>query len=52
MVGLRRREGVAMGQIAIDYGLSRRALASLRQRLQPFLEEGLLLIEGDRWRPQ
>jgi len=50
MVGLRRREGVAMGQIAIDYGLSRRALASLRQRLQPFLEEGLLLIEGDRWR--
>jgi len=32
-----------------DYALSRRALASLRQAaLQPFLEEALLLIEGDR----
>jgi len=39
LVGLRRREGVAL-----------EAPAELQQRLQPFVEQGLLLREGPRWR--
>ena len=39
LVGLRRREGVAL-----------EVPAELQQRLQPFVEQGLLLREGPRWR--
>ena len=39
MVGLRRREGVRI-----------QAPEALRRRWQPFVERGLLLQEGPRWR--
>jgi oxygen-independent coproporphyrinogen-3 oxidase len=39
MVGLRRREGVLL-----------QAPEALRRRWQPFVEQGLLLQEGPRWR--
>lgn len=39
IVGLRRREGVALS-----------APAELERRWQPFVEQGLLLREGPRWR--
>ena len=50
LVGLRRREGVAMAPLARRQGVSAAALAALRARLQPFAERGLLRIEGPRWR--
>jgi len=46
-------KGWRWGNSGIDYGLSRRRTGSAcGKRLQPFLEEGLLLIEGDRLAPQ
>ena len=54
MVGLRRREGVRLPQLLAQAagaaGPVHGALAELRQRLQPWLERGLLLEEGERWR--
>jgi putative oxygen-independent coproporphyrinogen III oxidase len=45
LVGLRRREGVRL-----PAWLDGTALALLRQELAPWLEQGLLLEEGCRWR--
>ena len=45
LVGLRRREGVPMPVLLAQVGLG-----VLQQRLQPWLDAGLLLIEGPRWR--
>jgi len=50
LVGLRRREGVSMDRLAAEHGIGPAELGGLRQRLGPFLEGGLLLIEGSRWR--
>jgi len=50
IVGLRRREGVAMGRLARDHGISAAELEILEQRLESFLNRRLLLIEGSRWR--
>jgi oxygen-independent coproporphyrinogen-3 oxidase len=50
LVGLRRREGVAMNPLARRHGVSAAALAALRARLQPFEQRGLLRIEGPRGR--
>jgi oxygen-independent coproporphyrinogen-3 oxidase len=50
LVGLRRREGVPMGRLAAEHGIGAADLGALRQRLEPFLARGLLLIEGPRWR--
>ena len=45
LVGLRRREGVDLGEL----GLDAHARASLEDRWRPFLEEGLLLRRAGRW---
>ena len=45
LVGLRRREGVHLPLLLAQVGVG-----ELRQRLQPWLEAGLLRIEGPRWR--
>ena len=45
LVGLRRREGVHLPLLLAQVGVG-----ALRQRLQPWLEAGLLRIEGPRWR--
>lgn len=50
MVGLRRREGVHMAALAAQYGLPSAWIQDLRDQLHPFEREGLLLIEGPRWR--
>jgi oxygen-independent coproporphyrinogen-3 oxidase len=50
MVGLRRREGVALEPLLAAAGLGGEALEALRRSWQPFLERGLLLREGPRWR--
>ncbi|MEB3270937.1 MAG: radical SAM family heme chaperone HemW [Synechococcus sp.] len=50
LVGLRRREGVQAEQLAARAGLSRAQLADLRRALGAFEAEGLLLVEGPRWR--
>lgn len=54
MVGLRRREGVRLARLLGAAGWCRELvspeLARLRQRLQPWLARGLLLVEGERWR--
>jgi len=50
LVGLRRREGVNLEALAAAYPISRESLADLRERLQPYEREGLLRIEGPRWR--
>jgi len=50
LVGLRRREGVNLEALAAAYQVRREALADLRDRLQPYEREGLLRIEGPRWR--
>ncbi len=54
MVGLRRREGVPMPRLLADAGVQGPALAAvlaeLRAELAPWLEQGLLLMEGPRWR--
>ena len=54
MVGLRRREGVAMEHLLAQQGWSQlevaKQLVRLRQRLATPLEAGWLVIEGPRWR--
>ena len=52
LVGLRRREGVAMAALLRQAGSSDPAprLQELRQELQDERDQGLLLIEGQRWR--
>ena len=54
MVGLRRREGVAMEPLLTLQGWApqevARQVAQLRQRLAVPLEAGWLVIEGSRWR--
>ena len=50
MVGLRRREGVNMAKIQACYNLPASSVQELRHRLQSFEAEGLLVIEGIRWR--
>ncbi|MEB3350716.1 MAG: radical SAM family heme chaperone HemW, partial [Cyanobacteriota bacterium] len=45
LVGLRRREGVHLPAL-----LGRAAEPELRRRLEPWIREGLLRIEGPRWR--
>ena len=54
LVGLRRREGVRLAALLVGEGLDApavaAALAELRQELAPWLERGLLLEEGGRWR--
>jgi putative oxygen-independent coproporphyrinogen III oxidase len=52
MVGLRRREGVPLRQMLAQQGLGRQAEIELRQRLAPFEQRGLVLVEGGRWRLQ
>jgi putative oxygen-independent coproporphyrinogen III oxidase len=54
LVGLRRREGVRLAALLAGEGLDgagvASALAELRRQLAPWLERGLLLEEGGRWR--
>ena len=50
LVGLRRREGVRLHHLAESAGIAPSALDSLRQRWQPFTEQGLLIEDGGRWR--
>jgi oxygen-independent coproporphyrinogen-3 oxidase len=54
LVGLRRREGVVMAALLADAGLQPRSLPDhlqqLHRLLAPEREQGLLLIEGPRWR--
>lgn len=50
LVGLRRREGVHMPALLAQTGLGPAALEALRGRLEPWTNEGLLRIEGPRWR--
>ena len=50
LVGLRRREGVRLEHLAESAGIAPSALDSLRQRWQPFTEQGLLIEDGGRWR--
>ena len=50
LVGLRRREGVQAHDLAARAGFSAAQLADLRRWLQPFEADGLLLVEGPRWR--
>ena len=50
LVGLRRREGVNLEALATAHRIGREALADLRGRLQSYEQQGLLRIEGPRWR--
>ncbi len=50
LVGLRRREGVRLADLAGQAGVTRAELGDLLGRWQPFCERGLLLQEGPRWR--
>jgi putative oxygen-independent coproporphyrinogen III oxidase len=50
MVGLRRREGVNLEQLARAAGLSAADEGSLQALMAPWRQRGLLLVEGRRWR--
>lgn len=54
MVGLRRREGVDLAALlaaaGLDGAIRAAVLAELRVELAPWLEQGLLRVEGPRWR--
>jgi putative oxygen-independent coproporphyrinogen III oxidase len=50
LVGLRRREGVNLEQLVQLHGLGPDDLEAMKKRCSPFLTEGLLRIEGTRWR--
>jgi oxygen-independent coproporphyrinogen-3 oxidase len=50
LVGLRRREGVPLADLAQRAGLGAAALEALEHRWQPYRQAGLLLQEGPRWR--
>ncbi|MFZ9167476.1 radical SAM family heme chaperone HemW [Vulcanococcus sp.] len=49
MVGLRRREGVALAALAQTHGVSCEQFRLLEQRLEGFLRRGLLRRQGRRW---
>lgn len=50
LVGLRRREGVRLADLASQAGVTSAQLGDLLGRWQPFRERGLFLQEGPRWR--
>nr|YP_002048745.1 Oxygen-independent coproporphyrinogen III oxidase [Paulinella chromatophora]ACB42535.1 Oxygen-independent coproporphyrinogen III oxidase [Paulinella chromatophora] len=50
IVGMRRREGVALAMQAYISGVSEQALKLLLIRWKQFYDSGLILIEGERWR--
>ncbi len=50
LVGLRRREGVRLADLAGQAGVTSSELGDLLGRWQLFRERGLLLQEGPRWR--
>jgi putative oxygen-independent coproporphyrinogen III oxidase len=54
LVGLRRREGVHLPRLLAQAGWDgpsgQRCLEELRRRMEPWCGEGLLRIEGPRWR--
>ncbi len=50
LVGLRRREGVAIAEVAASAGLDGAAIADLRLQLADVEQAGLLRVEGPRWR--
>ena len=54
LVGLRRREGVQLPRLLAQQGLGPGEVASTLQELavllEPFRRDGLLLVEGPRWR--
>jgi oxygen-independent coproporphyrinogen-3 oxidase len=50
LVGLRRREGVPLAALLRNCGVPSSELAGLRRRLADFERQGLLLVEGGRWR--
>jgi putative oxygen-independent coproporphyrinogen III oxidase len=50
LVGLRRREGVRLTALAQQAGIPAGAMTALQQRWRPFLDAGLLIREGPRWR--
>ena len=50
LVGLRRREGVQLPRLLAEAGLEPERLEELAQLLEPFTAQGLLLVEGSRWR--
>ena len=50
LVGLRRREGVSMPALLAQAGLGPAALVALHSHLESWIGEGLLRIEGPRWR--
>ena len=50
LVGLRRREGVDLEALALQAGLPAPDLRGLQARWQPFLQQGWLRQEGNRWR--
>ena len=50
LVGLRRREGVNAERLFEATGLCQLDLHGLRQRLAAFERQGLLVVEGPRWR--
>ena len=50
LVGLRRREGVNIALLAAQHGLGVAPLQELARRLEPYRRQGLLQLEGPRWR--
>ncbi len=50
LVGLRRREGVNMRQLAREHQVDPARLLALRERLGDHERRGVLRIEGPRWR--
>jgi len=50
LVGLRRREGVAIAEVAASAGLDGRTIDDLRRHLAAVERAGLLRVEGPRWR--
>ncbi|WP_216900966.1 radical SAM family heme chaperone HemW [Synechococcus sp. CCY 9618] len=50
LVGLRRREGVNLGELARRQRLDPALVEDLRRRLRDQEQRGLLCIEGPRWR--
>jgi oxygen-independent coproporphyrinogen-3 oxidase len=50
LVGLRRREGVAIAEVAAGAGLDGAAISDLRHHLAAVEQAGLLKVEGPRWR--
>jgi oxygen-independent coproporphyrinogen-3 oxidase len=50
LVGLRRREGVRLAELAWRAGVTSHELDDLLERWQPYRQRGVLLQEGPRWR--